>query len=59
LEEYLKNAKIKLDKKLKERIDNYYFWTATRTASFFLLKDNEEPGRGKELIEQIKTNLKI
>jgi thiamine kinase-like enzyme len=59
LEEYLKNAKIELDEKLKERIDNYYFWTATRTASFFLLKDNEEPGRGKELIEQIKTNLKI
>ena len=56
---YLTKAKIKLDEGLSERIKYYYNWTALRTASFFLLKDNPEPGHAKGLINQICQNLKI
>jgi len=59
LEEYLKNAKIKLSNSLQKRIDNYYFWTAVRTSAFFLLKDKAEPDRAVKLIETVKKNLKI
>jgi thiamine kinase-like enzyme len=59
LSNYLKNAKIKLDDSLKERINNYYNWTAMRTATFFLLKANPDPERAKPLIEQVAKNLKI
>lgn len=59
LEKYLDNATIKLDKSLERRIDNYYNWTAIRTATFFLIKYNAEPDRGRPLIEQVKKNLNI
>lgn len=59
LEEYLKNAKLKLDEDLKERIDNYYNWTMIRTATFFLIKHNPEPDRGRALLEQLKKNLNL
>jgi len=56
LETYLKNAKIKLDSSLSERIHNYYNWTAIRTATFFLIKHNPEPDRAKLLIKQLAIN---
>ncbi|MDD5071588.1 MAG: phosphotransferase [Patescibacteria group bacterium] len=59
LENYFKNAKIKLDKGLQERIDNYYNWTAIRTATFFLTKYKNEPDRAEPLIEKVKNNLNI
>jgi hypothetical protein len=59
LENYFKNAKIKLDEDLQKRIDNYYNWTNIRTATFFLLKDQSEPLRAVSLIEKVKNNLGI
>lgn len=59
LSSYLKNAKIKMNDALKDRIDNYYNWTTMRTATFFLLKDKPEPERAKALLEQVVKNLDI
>lgn len=59
LDNYVKSAKIKLDDSLLARIDNYYNWTAIRTATYFLIKYDAEPERAKPLIEQVKKNLKI
>ncbi len=53
LESYLKEAKMSLSTDLEERIMNYYYWTAIRTATFFLLKHNHEPERAKPLINQV------
>lgn len=53
LDNYFKNAKIKLDNNLQKRIDNYYNWTTIRTATFFLIKDKPEPERAKPLIKSI------
>ncbi len=55
---YAKFAKIKITNDLKKRIDIYYYWTAIRTATYFLLKDNPEPERAEALLKQIKEYLK-
>ncbi|MFA6306573.1 MAG: phosphotransferase [Patescibacteria group bacterium] len=59
LNSYLKNAKITLDDNLQKRINNYYNWTALRTAIFFLLKDRAEPERAHGLLIKISQNLKL
>ncbi len=59
LENYFKNVKIELDSDLESRIDNYYNWTAIRTATFFIIKDKPEPSRAKPLIEKVGKNLGI
>lgn len=59
LDNYFKNAKIKLDGELQKRIDNYYNWTIIRTATYFLIKANPEPERAKPLIEKVSKKLKI
>lgn len=59
LNNYLKNAKITLDDNLRKRIDNYYNWTALRTAIFFLLKDKAEPERAHGLLIKISRDLKL
>ena len=59
LDNYLNNAKIKLDKDLQTRIDTYYNWTAMRTATHHLIKDNSEPERAEPLIAIVKKNLGI
>jgi len=59
LNSYFKNAKITLDDNLKQRINNYYNWTALRTAIFFLLKDKAEPERAHGLLIKIGQNLKL
>jgi len=59
LENYFKNAKIELDEQLQERINNYYNWTAMRTATHHLIKDKAEPERSKPLIALVKNNLGI
>jgi len=59
LTNYFKNAKITLDDNLQKRIDNYYNWTALRTAIFFLLKDKAEPERAHGLFIKISQDLKL
>lgn len=59
LDNYFAQSKIKSDKGLTERIDNYYYWTALRTAGYFLLKDEAEPERGNKLIKELKEKMKI
>ncbi|MFH1255187.1 MAG: aminoglycoside phosphotransferase family protein [bacterium] len=59
LKSYFKNAKITPDENLMERINNYYNWTALRTAIFFLLKDKSEPDRAHGLLIKISQNLKL
>jgi len=56
---YLLNSKITLDDYAKERIDNYYNWTALRTTTFFLLKDQAEPERARRPLTEVCQNLKI
>jgi hypothetical protein len=57
LDSYLKSAKIKIDRNLRERIDNYYYLTALRTATYFFIKDNPDPSRAEPLINEIVDNL--
>lgn len=57
LENYLINAKIKLNSELKQRIKNYYNWTAVRTATFHIIKHNPDPERSKSLIEHVTRNI--
>ena len=57
LDNYLLNAKIKLDERLKKRIDNYYNWTAIRTATFFLLKERPEPDRAELLLDEVSKKM--
>jgi len=59
LDNYFVNSKINLDKGLEDRINNYYYWTAMRTAIYFLLKDNEEPKRAEPLIEMLREKMGI
>ena len=55
LETYLNKQNIKLDSNLQKRINNYYNWTATRTATFFLLKSNPEPNRADKIIKGLSS----
>lgn len=50
LNEYLKENKIILDDDLQVRINNYYKWTALRTACYWLMKDNPESRRAESII---------
>ncbi len=51
---YLEETNIILNENIQERINNYYQWTALRTAAYWLMKDNEEPDKAKEIIEDLK-----
>lgn len=57
LDSYFGKSKYELDKGVQKRIDTYYNYTAIRTATYFLLKDNHEPERAFPLIEMVKKNL--
>jgi len=59
LNSYLEFAKIKMDESLEARINNYYFWTALRTASFFLFKHDAQPESARPLLEMICNKLNI
>lgn len=55
LDQYFKHSpRRKLNDALRARIDIYYHWTAMRTATFFLIKDNAEPERAAAIIEKVK-----
>lgn len=45
------------DDKIRERVDMYYYWTALRTATHFLLKHNPRKERAEYLLEEIKKYL--
>ena len=59
LKRYLAQAKMELIPELRERIDTYYYWTALRTATHFLMKNEPEPERAHGLLVQICYGLKI
>ena len=59
LDNYFKNSKIKPEPGLQARIDNYYYWTAMRTATYFLIKDGPEPERSYPVIRQVCAGLDI
>ncbi|PJB17105.1 hypothetical protein CO116_01500, partial [Candidatus Falkowbacteria bacterium CG_4_9_14_3_um_filter_38_19] len=59
LNSYLKQAKIKLNQGLEQRINYYYGWTALRTAVLFLLKEQPEPERAHELLFKVRRDLKL
>ncbi len=59
LNSYLDLAGIKLDQGLEQRINYYYGWTALRTATLFLLKEQPEPERAHELLFKVRGDLKL
>ncbi len=59
LTEYLKESGQELTEDLQKRLNNYYVWTALRTAAYWLLKSNPEPERAVAIfaeLEKFKTN---
>lgn len=59
LDSYLERTGIKIDEELQKRIDNYYYWTAMRTSTFFLIKHDVEPERAAPIIERVKQGMAI
>jgi hypothetical protein len=59
IKSYCQNAKIKIDAELQSRIDNYYNWTAMRTATYFLIKDQPDPERALPLIKEVAERIGI
>ena len=59
LDNYLVNVTMNIDDEVFERINNYYNWTAIRTATYFLIMHNPEPERARPMIEKVKKNLNI
>jgi hypothetical protein len=57
LNTYLQAANISLDESLQRRLDLYYNWTATRTATFWLLKHECEPEKAEAMIALVKNYL--
>ena len=53
LSEYIKHTGYEINESLKERIKNYGDWTALRTATFFLLKNDSSPDRAEPLIKRL------
>lgn len=57
LKNYCAYAKIELDDELNERINNYYNWTAMRTATFFFLREEFDKKRAEKLLNEIKKKM--
>ncbi|MCU0680029.1 MAG: aminoglycoside phosphotransferase family protein [Planctomycetes bacterium] len=53
LQEYLQVSDKKLNEELKQRIENYYHWTAMRTATYFLLNHNPDHKRAEAFFKEI------
>lgn len=56
---YCKKARIKYNIRLEERIKLYYYWTAMRTAVYWLTKHKPDPERSEPLILEVKKKLKL
>ena len=52
------NKKIKLNKSIQERISYYYYWTAMRTITFSLFRDDSESKQVQNLIRKVCRDLK-
>lgn len=48
---------ISVDPALRERMDVYYYWTAMRTATHFLLRHNYSREKAKPLLEEVEKYL--
>lgn len=59
LDSYLKAAKIKIDAGLRRRIDTYYYWTAMRTATYFLIKHDPDYVRAEKILGNIQKKMVI
>ncbi len=59
LNAYLKESTLELTTDLDERIKTYYNFTAMRTATLYLIRDEPSPEKAKTLLAQISSNLKI
>jgi len=59
LTEYFKNSKIELTSDLEKRINNYYYWTAMRTAGLFINGDQERKKRTFMLWKEIENWLDL
>lgn len=59
LNSYFTSSREKLDEAVQKRIDNYYYWTAMRTATYFLIKDRPEPRRAYPVICQVCRGLDV
>lgn len=59
LDTYLAAAGLAMTDDLQARIDLYYNWTAIRTATYWLLKFDNDENAAVELIRQVKANLKL
>lgn len=57
LDTYFTKSKFEFTADVQKRIDTYYNYTAIRTATFFLLKDDSKPKRAFPLVEMVKKNL--
>jgi 4-alpha-glucanotransferase len=56
---YCQSSKVKYNIRLKERIRLYYYWTAFRTAIFWITRYNPKPDRAEPLILEIKKKFKL
>ncbi len=59
IESYCRKTKVKYNIRLKERVKLYYYWTAIRTAVYWLTKHNPDPQRSEPLIREVKKKLKL
>ena len=59
LSSYFEKSKEKLNKEVEARINNYYNWTAIRTATHFFIKDKPEPVRAYPLIDKVCSDMGI
>jgi thiamine kinase-like enzyme len=53
LANYFKHSQCILTKEVQTRIDNYYKWTALRTAAYWLLKEQNEPERAQAILDHL------
>jgi aminoglycoside phosphotransferase (APT) family kinase protein len=59
LNAYFAASGIEMTAALQERINLYYNWTAIRTATYWLLKHNNDESAAVSLIKQVKDNLNL
>ncbi|MGE5425601.1 MAG: phosphotransferase family protein [Bacillota bacterium] len=57
LESYLQASGLVFDDVLQRRLDTYFYFTASRSACFWLLKYNSEPQKAAAAIERLKARL--
>lgn len=60
LDTYFRNSRRReFSKDVQKRINNYYYWTAMRSATHLLLKDEPEPERAYKILNQVWKQMKL